>query len=61
MMPVVKLSKNKLYNIDFYPFKLSKAKFAMTAHVLYKKIDNKNVATFSKKLIKNTIRKKNEI
>ncbi len=58
MMPVVKLSKNKLYNIDFYPFKLSKAKFAMTAHVLYKKIDNKNVATFSKKLIKNTIRKK---
>tara|TARA_S200000501_G_C20288650_1_gene510431 strand:- start:175 stop:483 length:309 start_codon:yes stop_codon:yes gene_type:complete len=30
----------------------------MTAHILYKKIDNKYVATFSKKIVKNIIRKK---
>ena len=42
------LSKNKLEEIDFYPFKSNPAKFAMTAHILYTKIDNKNVTTFSK-------------
>ena len=45
----------------FIHFKLSKAKLAMTAHILYKKIDKKNVATFSKKIIKNIIRKKIKI
>ena len=30
----------------------------MTAHILYKKIDKKNVATFSKKIINEVIRKK---
>ena len=30
----------------------------MTAHILYQKIDSKNVATFSKKIIKEIIRKK---
>ena len=30
----------------------------MTAHVLYKKIDKVNVATFSRKIIKEIIRKK---
>ena len=30
----------------------------MTAHVIYKKIDKKNVATFSKKIIKEIIRNK---
>ena len=30
----------------------------MTAHILYKNLDNKNPATFSKKIIKNIIRKK---
>ena len=30
----------------------------MTAHILYTKIDSKNVATFSKKIIKEIIRKK---
>ena len=48
----------KLEKIDFYPFKLSKAKLAMTAHILYTKIDKKNVATFSKKIIQEVIRKK---
>ena len=30
----------------------------MTAHILYTKLDDKYVATFSKKIIKNIIRKK---
>ena len=30
----------------------------MTAHILYSNIDSKNVSTFSKKIIKNIIRKK---
>ena len=49
-MPVVLLSPKKLNEIDFFPFKSSKAKLAMTAHILYSKIDKKNVATFSKRL-----------
>ena len=35
-MPVVTLGLKTLNKIDFYPFKSSKAKFAMTAHILYK-------------------------
>ena len=57
-MPKVTLSEKKLNSIDFYPFKFSRAKFAMTAHILYSKIDKKNVATFSKKIIKEIIRGK---
>ena len=57
-MPKVALSLNKLNTKDFYPFKKSKAKLAMTAHILYSKIDKKNVATFSKNIIKKIIRKK---
>ena len=57
-MPKVFLNLKKLSEIDFYPFKKSKAKLAMTAHILYVKLDKKNVATFSKKIIKNIIRKK---
>ena len=56
--PKVEMNLKKLNNIDFYPFKSSKAKLAMTAHILYKKLDKINVATFSKKIIKNIIRKK---
>lgn len=57
-MPKVSLSEKKLNKIDFYPFKLSSAKLAMTAHIVYSKIDPINVATFSKKVIKKIIRKK---
>ena len=57
-MPKVLLSKKELNEVDFFPFKSSKAKFAMTAHILYSKIDKKNVATFSSKIIKDIIRKK---
>jgi beta-N-acetylhexosaminidase len=57
-MPKVNLNEKILNKIDFYPFKSSSAKLAMTAHILYKKIDSKNVSTFSKKIIKKIIRKK---
>ena len=57
-MPKVKLTLKKLNKIDFHPFKGNKSKLAMTAHILYPEIDKKNVATFSKKIIKDIIRKK---
>ena len=57
-MPKVGLEKKFLNQIDFYPFKSSSAKLAMTAHILYSKIDSKNVSTFSSKIIKEIIRKK---
>ena len=57
-LPKVNLSEKTLNKIDFYPFKSSSAKLAMTAHILYSKIDPKNVSTFSKKIIKKIIRKK---
>ncbi len=58
ILPKVNMNIKLLDKIDFYPFKFSKAQLAMTAHILYSKIDNKNVSTFSKKIIKNIIRKK---
>tara|TARA_B100001063_G_C16678314_1_gene510333 strand:+ start:198 stop:1142 length:945 start_codon:yes stop_codon:yes gene_type:complete len=57
-LPRVNLDKSSLDKIDFYPFKTQSAKLAMTAHILYTKIDKKNVSTFSKKIIKEIIRKK---
>jgi beta-N-acetylhexosaminidase len=57
-MPQVNLSQIVLNKNDFFPFKKNQAKLAMTAHILYKKIDNLNVATFSKKIINKIIRKK---
>ena len=56
-MPKVNLTKKILNENDFHPFKSSKAKLAMTAHILYSKIDSQNVSTFSSKVIK-IIRKK---
>ncbi len=57
-LPRVSFKQKKLNEIDFYPFKQSKAKFAMTAHILYSSLDNKYPVTHSKKIIKNIIRKK---
>jgi beta-N-acetylhexosaminidase len=57
-LPKVNLNQSILNKIDFYPFKSSSARLAMTAHILYSKIDSKNVSTFSKKIIKKVIRKK---
>ena len=56
-LPKVNLRKIELNKKDFYPFKNSTAKLAMTAHILYSKIDSRDVSTFSKKIIKNIIRK----
>jgi Beta-glucosidase-related glycosidases len=56
--PNVRMNYQKLNSLDFYPFKYSKGKIAMTAHILYSQLDKKNVTTFSKKIINNVIRKK---
>ena len=57
-MPKVNLDIKTLNEIDFYPFKSNHSKLAMTSHILYSKIDSKNVSTFSKKIINEIIRKK---
>ncbi len=57
-MPKVETNYKNLNQKDFFPFKSNPSLFAMTAHILYKKIDNENVATFSKKIINDIIRKK---
>jgi|TARA_B110000438_G_scaffold232715_1_gene228508 beta-N-acetylhexosaminidase len=50
--PVISIKLNQLNKIDFKPFKNKKSLFAMTAHIIYKDIDNNNTATHSKKVIK---------
>ncbi len=55
--PVVDKTINYLINNDFFPFKNKDSLFAMTAHIIYKKIDPLNTATHSKTII-NIIRKK---
>ena len=57
-LPTVNKSNKKLNSSDFLCFKSINSHFAMTAHILYRKVDNTNVCTFSKKIIKNIIRKK---
>ena len=57
-MPKVNLNIRSLNTTDFYPFKSTHSKLAMTAHILYSKIDSKNISTFSKKIINEIIRKK---
>ena len=56
-LPIVKEDISTLNKNDFYPFKKQKSILAMTAHIIYKSIDDKNTATHSKKVIK-LIRKK---
>ena len=60
--PIISKKKNYLFKKDFTTFKNKKAFFAMTAHIIFNKIDNKNTVTHSKiliKLIRNKIRFKN--
>ncbi len=57
-LPVVNKNLRYLLKNDFKCFTGCKSHFAMTAHVMYKNIDNKNCATHSKKIITNIIRKK---
>ena len=51
-LPTVKENINKLNKYDFYPFKNQKSIMAMTAHIIFNSIDEKNAATHSKKIIK---------
>ena len=55
--PYVNKNLKYLVKNDFVPFKKKKTPFSMTAHVVFNKIDPKNCATHSKKVI-NLIRKK---
>ena len=50
--PVVKKNQAYLSKKDFIAFKNKKAFFAMTAHIVFDKIDNENTVTHSKKIIK---------
>jgi beta-N-acetylhexosaminidase len=56
-LPVIKDDLSTLKKNDFKCFENTKSFFAMTAHILYSKIDNINNATHSKILIKEIIRK----
>ena len=55
--PTINKSFEYLNMNDFYPFNKKKSFFAMTGHVIYKRIDKFNTATHSKKII-NLIRNK---
>ena len=57
-LPVVTKDLKYLIKNDFKCFKNTQSLFAMTAHILYKKIDSKNCATHSPIIIKKIIRKK---
>ena len=57
-LPEIELSISKLED-DFFPFKkLQNIDSAMTAHIKYKKLDDKNSCTHSKFIIGEIIRKK---
>jgi len=55
--PVVSLPSKTLMKIDFGCFKNKRSFFAMTAHIIYSKLDSKNVATHSPYVINKIIRK----
>lgn len=55
-LPVVKETLANLNKADFKCFKNCKSHFAMTAHILYNKIDKNNNATHSSYIIKKIIR-----
>ena len=50
--PFVSKKLDYLTKNDFVPFKNKQSLFAMTAHIVFTDIDNKNTATHSQKLIK---------
>ncbi len=49
--PIIKKDQKFLKKNDFYTFKKKSSLFAMTAHIIFSKIDNINTATQSKKVI----------
>ncbi len=62
LTPVINKNLDYLIKNDFIPFKNKKSFFAMTAHIIFNKIDNKNTVTHSKKvirIIRNRIKFKN--
>ncbi len=50
--PIIKKKFNFLVKKDFFSFKNKNSFFAMTAHVIFDKIDSVNTVTHSKKIIK---------
>ena len=63
-LPIVNHNFSYLLNNDFSVFKNKKSIFAMTAHILFKKIDPNNCVTHSKKIIsiiRNQLKYKNLI
>ena len=49
--PVINKKLDYLKKKDFFPFKKKNSIFAMTAHIIFKKIDAQNTVTHSKKMI----------
>ena len=49
--PIVNKKLDYLKKKDFFPFKKKNSIFAMTAHIIFKKIDAQNTVTHSKKMI----------
>ena len=50
--PIISEKQSYLLKKDFTTFKNKKSFFAMTAHIIFNKIDNENTVTHSKKMIK---------
>ena len=57
-LPIIRKTLKELIKLDFYCFKNMNSNFAMTAHIIYSKLDSKNVATHSSIIINKIIRKK---
>ena len=57
-LPTINKNLKFLLKNDFNCFRNTSAQFAMTAHILFKKIDKYNCVTHSEKIIKKIIRKK---
>jgi beta-N-acetylhexosaminidase len=57
-LPVVTARRSELEQVDFPPFAaFADLPMAMTAHVIFESIDDKNPATLSRKVIRDVIRK----
>ena len=56
-LPRVKFSLDYLKKNDFKPFKNNSANLAMTAHILYEKLDSEKCATQSRYIIQDIVRK----
>ena len=50
--PIIVKNQNYLLKKDFTTFRNKKSFFAMTAHIIFKKIDNENTVTHSKEMVK---------